>query len=86
MAPRTADPLDKAAAAARKAAPGFSGCDQISGGGLPRRRTTLWMGGTGPGKTIFAMPWLMHGARLCDEPGIFVALEESPVRIAMASS
>jgi circadian clock protein KaiC len=30
------------------------------------------------GKTIFAMQCLVHGARHCGEPGIFVAFEEKP--------
>lgn len=61
---------------------GISGFDDITGGGLPNGRTTLIVGGPGSGKTIFAMQCLVHGARYCEEPGIFVAFEESPQRIA----
>ena len=66
-----------------KAATGIAGFDDISGGGLPQGRTTLIVGGPGSGKTIFAMQCLVHGARYCQEPGIFVAFEESPERIAV---
>jgi len=66
-----------------KAATGIAGFDDISGGGLPQGRTTLIVGGPGSGKTIFAMQCLVHGARHCQEPGIFVAFEESPTRIAV---
>jgi KaiC/GvpD/RAD55 family RecA-like ATPase len=65
-----------------KAPTGITGFDEITGGGLPRGRTTLLAGGPGSGKTIFALQFLVHGARYCDEPGIFVAFEETPKRIA----
>jgi len=64
-----------------KAPTGIAGFDEITGGGLPRGRTTLLAGGAGSGKTIFGVQFLMHGARVCHEPGIFVAFEEAPSRI-----
>lgn len=64
-----------------KAATGIAGFDDITGGGLPRGRTTLLVGGAGAGKTVMALQFLVHGARHCKEPGIFVAFEESPQRI-----
>lgn len=64
-----------------KAASGIRGLDEITGGGLPRGRTTLLAGGSGSGKTILALQFLAFGARDCDEPGIFVAFEETPSRI-----
>jgi circadian clock protein KaiC len=65
----------------RKAPTGIVGFDQITGGGLPHGRTTLLVGGPGSGKTIFALQFLVHGARVSKEPGIFVAFEETPKRI-----
>ncbi|HEX7706596.1 MAG TPA: circadian clock protein KaiC [Thermoanaerobaculia bacterium] len=64
-----------------KAPSGIAGLDEITGGGLPRGRTTLLVGGSGSGKTILALQFLVHGAQQCDEPGIFVAFEETPARI-----
>ncbi|HVS31239.1 MAG TPA: circadian clock protein KaiC [Thermoanaerobaculia bacterium] len=64
-----------------KAPSGIAGLDEITGGGLPRGRTTLLVGGSGSGKTILALQFLVHGAQQCDEPGIFVAFEETPSRI-----
>ena len=64
-----------------KARTGIAGLDEITGGGLPRGRTTLLVGGSGSGKTILALQFLVNGAQLCDEPGIFVAFEETPARI-----
>lgn len=70
-----------AAALGVKAATGIAGFDQITGGGLPRARTTLLVGGPGSGKTIFALQFLVHGAKDLGEPGIFVAFEETSERI-----
>ena len=67
--------------APNKAPTGIAGFDEITGGGLPRGRTTLLVGGPGSGKTILALQFLAHGARDCREPGIFVAFEESSQRI-----
>lgn len=64
-----------------KAPTGIAGLDEITGGGLPRGRTTLLLGGSGSGKTILALQFLVNGARQRDEPGIFVAFEETPKRI-----
>ncbi|HEX8154274.1 MAG TPA: circadian clock protein KaiC [Thermoanaerobaculia bacterium] len=66
---------------ATKTPTGIAGLDEITGGGLPRGRTTLLVGGSGSGKTILALQYLVHGAQRRDEPGIFVAFEETPARI-----
>ncbi|OYY95779.1 MAG: hypothetical protein B7Y41_00330 [Hydrogenophilales bacterium 28-61-23] len=64
-----------------KAPTGITGFDEITGGGLPRGRTTLLVGGPGSGKTILSLQFLAHGAQDCKEPGIFVAFEEASTRI-----
>jgi len=64
-----------------KAPTGIVGFDEMTGGGLPHGRTTLVLGGPGSGKTVLALQFLVHGARECGEPGIFVAFEESSKRI-----
>jgi circadian clock protein KaiC len=64
-----------------KAPTGIPGFDEMTGGGLPRGRTTLLVGGPGSGKTILSLQFLVHGARTCKEPGIFVAFEETSKRI-----
>jgi replicative DNA helicase len=58
--------------ASSKAPIGITGFDEITGGGLPRARTALLVGGPGFGKTLFALQFLMHGIRDCKEPGIFL--------------
>jgi circadian clock protein KaiC len=64
-----------------KVATGITGFDEITGGGFPRGRTSLLVGGPGSGKTVFALQFLVHGARECNEPGIFVAFEEASHRV-----
>ena len=51
-----------------KASTGITGLDDITGGGLPRARTTLLVGGPGSGKTILSLQFLVHGTPL-DRPG-----------------
>lgn len=64
-----------------KAPTGITGVDEVTGGGIPRGRTTLVVGGPGSGKTIMALQFLVNGARDMDAPGIFVAFEETSPRI-----
>ncbi|HEY5937479.1 MAG TPA: circadian clock protein KaiC [Kofleriaceae bacterium] len=60
-----------------KACTGIAGFDQITGGGLPRARTSLVCGGAGSGKTLFSLEFLVNGATEYDEPGAFIAFEET---------
>jgi circadian clock protein KaiC len=64
-----------------KASTGIIGFDEICGGGLPRGRTTLLVGGPGSGKTVLSLQFLVHGARELNEAGVFVAFEENSTRI-----
>ena len=66
---------------AGKASTGVAGFDEMKGGGLPSRRTTLSLGGPSSGKTIFALQVLIHGAKACKQPDILVAFAQTPVRI-----
>jgi circadian clock protein KaiC len=56
---------------------GIRGLDEVTGGGLPTGRSTLICGPAGCGKTLMAMEFLVRGVTLFDEPGVFVAFEES---------
>lgn len=60
-----------------KSATGIRGLDEITGGGLPAGRPTLVCGGTGCGKTMLAMEFLVRGAADHGEPGVFMAFEET---------
>src|ERR1700682_4233595 len=61
----------------KKSTTGIRGLDEITGGGLPTGRPTLVCGGTGCGKTLLAMEFLVHGASEYGEPGVFMAFEET---------
>src|SRR5262247_218078 len=56
---------------------GILGRDEITFGGLPKGRPTLICGGAGCGKTLMSMEFLVHGATQFNEPGVFMAFEET---------
>lgn len=61
---------------------GIAGLDEVTGGGLPRGRTTLVCGGAGCGKTLFGVEFLVNGARDHKEPGVLMVFEETAEEIA----
>ena len=61
---------------------GIPGFDEITGGGLPAGRPTLVCGSAGAGKTLFAIEFLVRGATLFKEPGVFMSFEESSEELA----
>ena len=56
---------------------GIQGLDEITGGGLPKGRPTLICGNAGCGKTLLAMEFLVRGATKYNEPGVYMAFEET---------
>ena len=64
----------------RKVKTGIVGFDELVGGGIPEKRSILLSGPTGVGKTIFAMQFLVNGARE-GEAGIYVTLEYTPEKM-----
>ena len=60
-----------------KSPTGIQGLDEITGGGLPQGRPTLVCGGAGCGKTLLAMEFLVRGVTQFNEPGVFMAFEET---------
>jgi circadian clock protein KaiC len=60
-----------------KAATGIKGLDDVTLGGLPAGRPTLICGGPGCGKTLLATSFLVNGAVMFGEPGVFMSFEES---------
>ena len=61
----------------KKSPTGIAGLDEITKGGLPQGRPTLVCGGAGCGKTLLAMEFLVRGATEFNEPGVFMAFEET---------
>jgi len=60
-----------------KSPTGIQGLDEITGGGFPAGRPTLICGNAGCGKTLLAMEFLVRGATVYNEPGVFIAFEET---------
>ena len=65
-----------------KTASGIRGLDEITFGGLPKGRPTLIAGGPGSGKTLMSMEFLVRGATDYNEPGVFMAFEETAEELA----
>lgn len=61
---------------------GIPGLDEITGGGLPKGRPTLVCGGAGCGKTLMGIEFIVRGAMLHNEPGVFLAFEETAEELA----
>jgi circadian clock protein KaiC len=61
----------------QKTPTGISGLDEVTGGGFPTGRSTLVCGPAGCGKTLLGMEFLVRGVLEFNEPGVFVAFEES---------
>jgi circadian clock protein KaiC len=72
--------MKKAVGHSTRVGTGIKGFDDITGGGLPRGRSTLITGGAGCGKTVFALQTLVAGVR-DKENGIFIAFEETTQQI-----
>ncbi|HZL43688.1 MAG TPA: circadian clock protein KaiC, partial [Verrucomicrobiae bacterium] len=64
-----------------KCATGIKGLDEITDGGLPRGRPTLVCGGAGCGKTLLGVEFLVRGAVQFNEPGVFIAFEETDTEL-----
>ena len=62
----------------QKTPTGIRGLDEITGGGLPKGRTTIVCGGPGCGKTMLGIEFLVRGALEFNEPGVLLAFEETP--------
>jgi circadian clock protein KaiC len=68
--------LDATIRGLSRAPTGIAGFDDITGGGLPAGRPSLICGAAGCGKTLFATTFLVNGATMFDEPGVFMSFEE----------
>ena len=65
----------------QKVPTGIDGLDEITGGGLPKGRTTLICGSAGTGKTLLSMEFLVKGSVQFSEPSVFVWFEETPEKL-----
>jgi circadian clock protein KaiC len=79
--PRVSAPADvqsqPSAESSERVRTGIEGLDDLLGGGLPRSSSTILQGGTGTGKTLLGLQFLIEGAAR-GETGILFTLEEMP--------
>jgi circadian clock protein KaiC len=73
---------DAALTAIPKSLTGIPGLDEMTHGGLPAGRPTLVCGSAGCGKTLMGMQFLVRGALEYDEPGVFIAFEETATELS----
>ncbi|ODS37343.1 hypothetical protein BEH94_07145 [Candidatus Altiarchaeales archaeon WOR_SM1_SCG] len=60
---------------------GIKSLDDILSGGIPSGYTVLLAGSSGTGKTILTQEFLMKGAKIYGEPGVYVSLSEAPKKM-----
>ena len=65
---------------------GLPGFDKLIEGGFVENSVNLMCGGTGTGKTIFSMQFLLNGAKDYNEKGIYFSLEETEENIRADAS
>lgn len=68
--------------ALRKCPVGVSGLDEVTGGGLPHGRVSLVCGGTGTGKSLLALEFLVKGITEHGEAGFLMSFEETAAELA----
>jgi circadian clock protein KaiC len=69
----------------RRASTGIEGLDALLNGGLPVGSTTIVQGGTGIGKTLLSLQFLLEGGRR-GEKGVLFTLEETPAQLRAVAS
>ena len=67
----------RSASVSERVSSGVQGLDDLFDGGIPLHSSTLLQGGSGTGKTLLGLHFLVEGARK-GEPGILFTLEETP--------
>jgi circadian clock protein KaiC len=77
---RASDAMKKAVSLEERDAFGVAGLDELLDGGAPRGSSTVVQGGTGTGKTLLGLNFLVEGARR-KERGILFTQEETPEQL-----
>ena len=57
---------------------GIPGFDRVLGGGLPAHRSTLIIGGSGAGKTLFGIQMMANFVNTTGKNALFISFEEHP--------
>lgn len=61
---------------------GITGLDKVLGGGLPRGRSIIVVGGAGSGKTLLATEFIVRGYQQFGETGVIISFEEPVADLA----
>lgn len=56
---------------------GIPGLDELIQGGIPKGNVVLLTGPAGSGKTIFGLQFIVKGAKLYDEKGVYISFEQN---------
>ena len=56
---------------------GMAGLDKLLGGGLSKGSISTLSGATGSGRSTLALQFLVNGAKMYGEPGLYVVIEET---------
>ncbi len=65
---------------------GIQGLDKALNGGFPEGNLVLLSGGAGTGKSTLAMQYLVNGATLLGEKGLYISTEQSEEELQKAAS
>lgn len=65
---------------------GVQSLDKWLGGGIPENNIVLLSGGAGTGKSTFSMQFLLNGAQLFGEKGLYISTEQSEKELLKAAS
>jgi len=60
---------------------GVEGLDEMMEGGFVKNSSNIVAGGSGSGKSIFCMQFLVNGIEKCREPGVYISFEEDKEKI-----
>jgi circadian clock protein KaiC len=61
----------------QRAPTGIHGLDEMLGGGFPKGRVILVLGGPGTGKTTLSTQFIINGIEKYNENGLFISLDEN---------
>lgn len=64
-----------------RVATGIPGLDEVMQGGFLKNSVNMVAGGSGTGKSIFCMHFLVNGIEKFNEPGVYISFEERPEKI-----
>ena len=67
-----------------RVATGIVGFDRLVAGGFPSRTVNLVAGPAGSGKSLFGLHFVVNGARLYGEAGMYIVLEETRASLERA--